>query len=136
MRLYTVERRPGTVPVGALLMIPLFALPMGAWILEQGFYEPATCGLKVALGIPCLSCGSTRATLSLLDGNFLTAISLQPLIVSIYFLIAAWGLASFGTFLRDRKLILDLTRIEDIAFKVSLVALPLLNWAYLIWRGV
>ena len=117
-------------------MLPLFALPMGAWILEQGVIEPSVCGLKVALGIPCLSCGATRATLSLLDGALLTAISLQPLIIGIYFLIAAWGLASLGTFLRDRKLILDLSRAEDIAFKASLVVLPLLNWAYLIWRGI
>lgn len=136
MRLYTVERPPGTAPVGALLMVPLFALPMGAWILDQGLIEPSVCGMKVAFDIPCLSCGATRATLSLLDGSVLTALSLQPLIISLYFLIAVWGLASFTTFMMDRKMILDMSRIEDIAFKCSLVVLPLLNWAYLIWRGV
>lgn len=117
-------------------MVPLFALPLGAWILEQGIIEPSVCGLKLALSIPCLSCGATRATLSLLDGKLLTALSLQPLIISLYFLIGIWGLASLYTFLRDRKLVLDLSRTEDIIFKISLVMLPLLNWIYLIWRGV
>ncbi len=136
MRLYTVERPPGTAPVGAILMVPLFALPLGAWILEQGYIQPSVCGFKLALDLPCLSCGATRATLLLLDGRLWSALSLQPLIIALYFLIAGWGIASLFTFLRDRKMILDLSRTEDIVFKISLVALPLLNWAYLIWSGV
>lgn len=136
MRLYTTERSPKTIPVGAILMAPLFALPMGAWIIEQGNLDLGVCGMKQAFDLPCLSCGATRATMALLDGDLLAALSLQPLIITVYFLLTIWGMASLGTFIRDRKLVLDLNRFEDIAFKVSLVALPLINWAYLVWRGV
>ncbi len=136
MRLYTTERPSGTVPIGALLLVPILSLPFGAWLLEQEHIDLGICGLRQALGVPCLSCGSTRATFALFDGDFLTAFATQPLVISLYFLVGIWGLASLWTFLRDRKLVLDLTRTEDIVFKVSLVLLPLLNWAYLIWQDV
>lgn len=136
MRLYTVERPRGTVPLGALLLAGLLVLPLGAWFLEQGYFDFGVCGMKQLTGLPCLSCGATRATMALLGGNILGAVSLQPLIISIYLLIGGWGLASFGTFLQDRKLILDMTPGEDFWFKVSLVALPVLNWFYLIWQGI
>lgn len=136
MRLYTIERPRGTIPVGALVMSMLFALPLGAWLIEQGHIELGVCGLKQAFDMPCLSCGSTRATLALFGGNLIGALAMQPLMISLYFAISAWGLASFGTFVADRKLILAMSRREDILFKVSLLALPLLNWAYLIWRDI
>lgn len=136
MRIHTVPRPPKNIPVGALLMIPLFALPLGAWIVEQGFVDLGICGMRQAVDMPCLSCGATRATMALLGGDILSAFSLQPLIISLYFMVAIWGMASFGTFMANRRLILEMNRIEDILFKVSLVALPLLNWAYLIWRDI
>ena len=136
MRLYTTERPKGTMPVGAMLMSFLFFLPLGAWLVERETVQLGIWGLRQALDIPCLSCGATRATLALFDGNLLTAISLQPLIISLYLIIAVWGIASLVTFVRDRKLVLDLNRTEDILFKISLVVLPLLNWAYLIWQDI
>ena len=136
MRLRTIPRPPGTLPIGALLMSFLFALPLGAWLIQEEIIDLGTCGLQAAFGLPCLSCGSTRATLQLLDGQLLTALALQPLMISIYFLLTAWGLASFGTFLLDKKMVLDLSRREDLAFKVAILSLPFLNWVYLIWIGV
>lgn len=136
MRVYTTERSSGTLPVGALLLVPLLALPMGAWIIEQQVIELGVCGMRQALDLPCLSCGATRATLALLGGNLLAALSLQPLIISLYFFISLWGLASLWTFLRNEKLIVDLNHTEDLIFKISLIALPVLNWFYLIWQDI
>lgn len=136
MRLYTIQRPSGNVPAGALLMSTLFALPLGAWLVEQGHIDLGVCGLKQALDFPCLSCGSTRATISLLSGNLIQALRLQPLMMSIYAMIAVWGMASLGTFIADRKLILEFNKREDLLFKASLITLPLLNWAYLIWQDI
>ncbi len=136
MRLRTIPRPPGTLPIGALLMSLLFALPLGGWLIQEEIIDLGTCGLQAALGIPCLSCGSTRATRHLLGGDVLAAFSLQPLMMSIYVGLTAWGLASLGTFLMDRKLVLDLSRRQDLFFKVAIIALPFINWFYLIWRGV
>ena len=136
MRIYTTQRPVGTVPVGALLLAVLLALPFGVWLVEQQVVEFGVCGLRRAIDIPCLSCGATRATLALFDGAVLTALSIQPLMIAIYVAVAIWGLASFATFLRDRKLVWEMTSTQDVIFKVSLVVLPLLNWAYLIWQDV
>lgn len=136
MRLYTVPRPRGTIPVGAVLMALLFALPMGAFLVQSETIDLGTCSMKAFVGIPCLSCGSTRATMTLLAGDLIKALKLQPLMISIYFSITIWGLMSFYTFLKNRKLVLDLTKREDLIFKISLVTLPLLNWAYLIATGV
>ncbi len=117
-------------------MAPLFALPLGAWIIENRITDPGVCGMKQAVDLPCLTCGSTRATLQLLDGNVVSAFGLQPMMMGIYVFLGVWGLASLGTFLRDRHLHVKLSTWERRAFITSLIAIPLLNWAYLIWAGV
>lgn len=136
MRVYTTERPLGTAPLGALLMAPLFVLPLGAWILEQEFFDPGVCGMKEAIDLPCLTCGSTRATLQLFDGNFIGAVSFQPMMMTIYLVLVIWGIASLTTFLRDRKLHVDVSDTERRLFIGAVIVLPLLNWAYLIWAGV
>ena len=136
MRLYTVERPRGTLPIGAMLMSLLFFLPLGAWLVETGTVDLGICGMKMAFDLPCLTCGATRATMGLLGGQVIRAFLFQPLIIGIYLLVMVWGSMSLYTFLRDRKLVLDLTAREDILFKGALIALPLLNWAYLVAIGV
>lgn len=136
MKIHVTKRERGDVPVGALVMLPLFALPLGAWAIEQGHVTFSTCGMKRLAGIPCLSCGSTRATLHLFEGEIGAAFAMQPMMMSLYVLLLVWGLVSLVSFARDRRVSLDLTRREDIAFKAALVLLPALNWAYLIYAGI
>lgn len=136
MRLYTTQRTSGTLPVGAFLLVPMFLLPLGGWFIENQIIELGVCGMRQALDLPCLSCGATRATLALMSGELVAALSLQPLIISLYFIVGTWGIASLATFALDRKLVMDLNRTEDLVFKIALVVVPLANWAYLIWQDV
>lgn len=130
------ERQPGQVPVGALLMAPLFLLPFGAWLIESGYLAFGRCGMKMIAGLPCFTCGATRATIHLFHGRLWTAIGLQPLIIVLYGLLLSWGVCSFGAFLADRRVSLSLTSLESTIGKISLIAAPFLNWAYLIAAGV
>lgn len=136
MRLYTVKRPRGTLPIGAMLMSTLFFLPLGAWLVETGILDLGICGMKLAFDLPCLTCGATRATMGLLGGQVIRAFLFQPLIIGIYFLLIIWGSMSLYTFMRDEKLVLELRGWEDILFKASLIMLPLLNWFYLFKTGV
>ena len=136
MKLYTTDRDPGVVPIGAILLAFLFFIPLGAYFVESGDLSFGVCGMKRAFDIPCLSCGSTRATLSLMAGNFIQAIVMQPLLITLYVTISIWGLLSLGTFIANRNLVLELTNRESLLLKVSILALPLLNWLYLIWRDI
>lgn len=124
------------MPIGVLFMLPLFALPLGAWLVQKGWIVFGLCGLKLTLGIPCLTCGSTRATIHLLHGNVLSALQMQPLIILVYGSFALWGVISLASFAVGRTVHLDFGAREHRFIKIALVATPFLNWAYLIAAGI
>ncbi|MBA2663422.1 MAG: DUF2752 domain-containing protein [Bradymonadaceae bacterium] len=136
MKYHVIERSVGDVPVGALVMLPLFALPLGAWAIENAHVVFSVCGMKRLAGLPCLTCGATRATLHLFHGEPLAALSMQPMMISLYLLLLVWGMISLVGFVKNRRVILEMSRKEDIAFKASLVLVPLINWIYLVWAGI
>lgn len=136
MRIYTTQRPLGEIPVGALVMLPLFAMPLGAWAVRTGVWEFSTCGMKRLFEMPCLTCGATRATLALTRGDIATAIAFQPLIIALYAVIAIWGVLSLFTYLRQRRLVLSLSHREDLVFKALLLLLPAANWFYLYKAGI
>jgi hypothetical protein len=136
MEIYRRTRRIGEVPLGAFMMLPLFVLPLGAWLVEHGHVDFGTCGMKAAFQMPCLSCGSTRATLQLLHGHPLEAISFQPMMMGIYAVFAVWGMVSLASYVRDERVVFELSDAEDLAFKISIVAIPILNWGYLYTQGI
>ncbi len=136
MRITTAPRPLGEAPVGALMMTPLFGLPLGAWLVETDTISLGECGFKTAFDLPCISCGSTRATIHLLHGDIFTAISFQPLTLTLYLLLVAWGVASLWAFVARRSIRLEFSDREEFALKAGLVAVPIMNWAYLIAAGV
>jgi hypothetical protein len=136
MKIDVIPRQAGDIPIGAFLMLPLFGLPLGAWAVEQSHVVFSTCGMKRAFDLPCLSCGSTRATLHLFNGDIVTALTFQPMMMALYVLVLSWGLVSLFFFARNERVTIDLTRREDLTFKATLLLVPLLNWAYLIWAGI
>lgn len=117
-------------------MAPLWFLPLGAWAVETGRIDLGVCSMKMLANIPCWSCGATRGTVRLLHGDFASAIAFQPLIMGLYALFMFWGVVSLVSFWRGKRVLLDPSRAEVWAFRLALVALPLLNWWYLIEAGV
>ncbi len=81
------------------LLAPLL-LVGGAALLVFVTSLPPMCPLRVALGIPCPSCGLTRATRLALHGDFAGATHLHPLWMVIVPLVAAWMLAEIVSYLR------------------------------------
>ena len=136
MKLRTTPRSPGEIPVGAFAMLPLFALPLGAWLVETGTLNLSMCGFKRAFDLPCLSCGSTRATVNLLHGNFGTALYYQPMTMMLYMLLILWGSLSIWALLKGHRLHLDMSKREDFAVKAAFVAIPIVNWGYLVSMGI
>ncbi|MGM0559194.1 MAG: DUF2752 domain-containing protein [Myxococcota bacterium] len=130
------DREPGKVPIGALLMLPLFLMPLGGYLVQENSADMGICSLKALVGLPCMTCGSTRATMRLLYGDVAHAILFQPMMIAIYVGLGLWGGVSFVSFLMDKRVKVELSDTWSIAFKVSLAAIPLLNWAYLIAIGV
>lgn len=130
------DREPGKLPIGALLMLPLFLMPMGGYFVQENTGDMGICSLKALLGLPCMTCGATRATMRLLYGDLAHAILFQPMMIVVYIGLGLWGGVSFVSFLLDKRVSIELSDKWSIAFKISLAAIPLLNWAYLIAIGV
>lgn len=130
------ERRPGKLPLGAIFMLPLFLMPMGGYFIQEKASEMGMCSLKMLVGIPCMTCGSTRATMRLLYGDFLNAFLFQPMMIAIYFGVGIWGIVSFTSFVLDKRVRVILSDKLSLGWKISLAVIPLANWAYLIAVGV
>lgn len=108
-------------------------LVLGALAIERATGRPVpTCMFKCVTGYPCATCGSTRATLLLAQGEVGAAAALNPLFVG------ALALAVVAIVWR----VLSGPRSASSRWRWSGplgVALLLLavgaNWAYVLWRG-
>ena len=136
MQVYTRARRLGEFPLGAVAMLPVLVLPFGAWMIEHGHTSFDRCAMKVAFDLPCLSCGATRGTLRLFHGDPWGALFYQPMMMLIYAALLTWGALSLWGLIKDRRVVIHLTDREDLAFKIAIVTIPLLNWLYLWKMGI
>ncbi len=100
------------------------------------------CGVRVCLvhrwtGYPCLTCGASRAAALLLSGHPWLALCQQPLAVVLGALLAVWfGLHSLCLLAWRQKMKLVCSRRERLVAVGVLCVSALLNWCYLLWRGV
>lgn len=130
------DRERGQVPAAMFLFVPLWFLPLGAWLVQTGWIDFGTCGMKELAGLPCLMCGATRATVHLLYGDPSAALAMQPFVTVAWFVLATWGLAAWGAFAFDRVVAVSLERTGRRLVAAAFIVGPLVNWAYLIQMGV
>jgi hypothetical protein len=136
LQLRVTPRRRGAAPLGFFLALPMVALPFGGWLLESGRLTLAQCTFKSLLGIPCMGCGATRATLNLMHGDLAEALSFSPMMTLLYGLLLLWGPWSLWMYSRDKELHLELAPWLAWTVRVALIATPFLNWGYLIARDI
>ncbi|ODS84233.1 MAG: hypothetical protein ABS46_04335 [Cytophagaceae bacterium SCN 52-12] len=134
------------LPVRRLYTIVLLAGAGGfAWLgyslLSHRPLGGGVCLIKQVTGVPCPSCGTTRAIDALLHGHFTESVLLNPfglLVFSAMALFPLWVLADLLTgnnsffyfYSRAEKLL----RRKYIA--IPLAVLVLLNWIWNIFKGL
>ena len=94
------------------------------------------CYFKTLTGYACLTCGATRALGHLSRFDLLLAIAIQPLVTLGIVGLLCWGLLDAVLFLAGKRTVI---RMEGRAAQEALaavVALALINWAYLLANGV
>jgi hypothetical protein len=103
--------------------------------------SPEVCIIKHATNVPCPSCGSSRSVLTLMHGDFLGSLYLNPFGLVIAFIMLAlppW--LAYDLITRKRTLLKAYKRTEEwlrkpfIAF--PLIALVLINWIWNITKGL
>ena len=115
------------------LLVSVAVLAGGAGWLALGLASPQ-CPFLAMTGLPCLTCGSTRASIAFLHGDFLQAFSWNPLAF-----LALGGVAMFDLYAvivllarAPRLRMVDWTRMEKNIVRVAVVCVLLLNWMYLL----
>jgi hypothetical protein len=114
------------------------------YIISSNVIENKTmdvCLIKHTTNIPCPSCGSTRSIISLTKGNFVDALSTNPigLLIAIIMLIApVWiikdviqGNNSLFSFYQSIE-----KQLKKPKYAIPLILLIIINWIWNINKGI
>ncbi len=103
--------------------------------------ETSVCLFKRLTNIPCPSCGSTRAVLTFLKGNFSDVLRWNPFGLILLLLLLITPFWIFGDILWKKSTLFDFyTRSEQFLRKPgiagSAVLIVLANWIWTIYKGI
>ncbi len=113
----------GVLGAGLVALLRLDRLPL------------ALCTFKRLTGLPCPTCGSTRALARLADFDLAGALGMNPLFVACAVGLVAWGAADLLLLPRGRTVQLEASPLLVRSFGIAAVTAILLNWAYLVAMG-
>ena len=115
------------------LTVSLATLAGGAAWMWLGLSWPR-CPFLAMTGWPCLTCGATRATIGFLHGDFLRALSWNPLAFLAHCGVAVFDLYAVVVLVAraPRLRMVDWTRTERNVVRIAVVCALLLNWMYLL----
>jgi hypothetical protein len=85
-------------------------------------------------GLPCLTCGSTRSMIAIFHGNLFTALRWNPLAFFAFLGVILFDVYAVVVLVgRTARLrLVDCGALEKNAVRIAVLALLLLNWAYLL----
>jgi hypothetical protein len=129
-----VVTTPGP-PLGAIFGGIGLAVAGVVWLLRLDRIPLTFCVFKGLTGLPCPTCGTTRALGRLFVLDFEGALALNPFTTLLAVLVGAWALADLALLPRRRALGVRVSRRLAFALRVSALLLFLLNWVYLVAAG-
>ena len=104
--------------------------------LRLGMTAPS-CALKDWTGLPCATCGTTRLVRALASGELLEALALNPLVFCGLVALTSWSALSIVRLVVDVPAWrLVLAPADRGRLVLGLAAAVLLNWIYLVLRGI
>lgn len=132
MRAYRYQRDSGSIDFGIIFGIIVLTALCAAWFPDVMAYAPS-CAWKGLMGIPCPTCGSTRALMHLAKGDLLSAIAFNPLVSACFLAAGLCFLYSLVTLVSGAPRIgILFSEEEKSALRIGAVTMVLMNWMYLI----
>jgi hypothetical protein len=112
----------------------LALLGLAVWLASASGVSCTVCPFKLLTGLPCATCGTTRAALALLTGRFADAWRWNPLVCSALLIAAPW-VALRCAARPPRHIVVELSGpLRAAAITIILLA-AIANWTYLIASG-
>ena len=93
------------------------------------------CTFKAFTGLPCMTCGATRALGLLFQADFASAFAMNPLATVAMLAVVPWALADLALWPRGRALSLALAPGTARALRIAAIGLMAANWVYLLAVG-
>jgi Protein of unknown function (DUF2752) len=127
--------RAGATPLGAIFLAIGVALAAAVGLLHLDHLPVSFCAFKAVTGLPCMTCGTTRAFGRLFSLDLAGAIAMNPLSAAVGLALVPWGIADLVLLPRGRALTLEVRPGLAPVLRVAAVTLVVANWAYLIAAG-
>ena len=130
--LLRVWARPGAPPMGLVFGAIGALAGVVISVLHLDRLPITLCLFKGLTGLPCPTCGGTRAFGRLFAGDLAGAVAMNPLATAGALLLFGWAIADLALVPRRRALALELHPRLAQVLRVTAVVLLLLNWAFLL----
>ena len=127
--------RAGATPLGGIFLACGLVLAAVVGLMHLDRLPGTFCAFKAVTGLPCMSCGTTRAFARLFRLDLPGAVTMNPLSAAVALALVPWGLADLALLRRGRALALEISPSVAPLVRVTAVTLVFANWAYLIVAG-
>jgi hypothetical protein len=124
--------RPGAPPLGAIFGGIGLLAGVAILVLRLDRLPFSVCVFRGLTGLPCPTCGSTRALGQLFLLDFAGALALNPFTTVAAVVIAAWAVADLALLRRRSALGLEVEPRLALRLRVGALILFLANWVYLL----
>jgi len=122
-------------PLGAVFGGIGLAAAAAARLLRLDRLPLTLCVFKGLTGLPCPTCGSTRALARLFGLDFAGALAMNPFTTLVAALLGAWAVADLALLPRGQSLRVEAREPLGFALRVAALLLFLANWVYLVAAG-
>lgn len=133
---FRLSAREGRPPLGAIFGAIGVVTGLAVAVLHLDRLPFLMCAFKGITGLPCPTCGSTRALGRLFHLDLVGALTMNPLATLAAALVAVWALVDLVLLPRRRALSIEVPR-PRLAWGLRALALALFlaNWVYLLAAG-
>ena len=130
-----MRAKAGALPLGAIFLAIGTVAAFAVAVLHLDRLPILVCLFRAVTGVPCLTCGATRALGELVAGDVAGAFAMNPLATLGAFALVPWGIGDLALMTRGRALSLEVAPGGARALRMAAFVAVMANWAYLVVAG-